>query len=89
VRDALPALRFIFPNPEQFGKREIGKREIARQANQAIIAKESRKLSDLGLGALIAPDNRGPHYLVAGVQQNRTMHLPGKSHAPDGISPTP
>jgi hypothetical protein len=35
----------------------------------------------LFFGALVAPDERGAHNFVGGVQQNRAMHLAGEADA--------
>src|ERR1035438_5722622 len=86
MRNPLPVSRFVLSYPEQLGEGEIGERRIAGELDQTIDAEQIGKLLNLRLGALVAPDERGPHDFVLGIKQNRAMHLPGESDAGDFIS---
>jgi hypothetical protein len=49
-------------------------------------AEEAGKFFDLRRGALIAPDEGGADDFIAGIEQDRAVHLPGKSDAGDFIA---
>jgi hypothetical protein len=69
----------VLADPKKFRQGEIGKRWIAGELNQTIATEEIRKLLYLGLGALIAPDERGTDHFIAGIEQDRSVHLPGET----------
>ena len=85
MTDARPVLRFVFADPEKFGEREIGKRRIASELNDAGEAKDFFKFSRLFFGALITPNDGWANDVARGVQQNRAVHLTGEADARDVI----
>jgi hypothetical protein len=86
VSNALPVSWFVFSHPKQLGEREIGERRIAGELDEMFRTEEIGKSFDLGLGALITPDESGPNYFIASIKQDCAMHLPRESDAGDFIS---
>ncbi len=84
--DALPVLRLVLANPKQFGKREICQRRIRSEFDQSGGADFVGQLAALFVGPLIAPDNGRTNDCALGVEQNRAVHLPGKTDAGDLIA---
>jgi hypothetical protein len=81
VCNALPILRFVFPDPQQFREGEVSKWRVAGKLNQPIHAEQFRQLSNLSFRPLIAPDDGGSHDLVARIEQDGTVHLSRESDA--------
>ena len=61
VADAIPVVRFVFANPENFSKREIGQCRVARKLNQALEAECACEIATLFFRANVAPNQRGPN----------------------------
>ena len=85
VAHAAPDVRLVAADPQQFRQREIGERGIRRQLEQPIAADGVVQPPALGLGALVAPDDRRPQDRAARVEQHRAVHLSGETDARDGI----
>ena len=61
VADAIPVVRFVFANPENFSECEVGERGIARELNQALEAECACEIATLFFRANVAPNQRGPN----------------------------
>ena len=82
VRDAGEYLRLMGAHPEELGEGEVGQRGVAGQLDQPLAAQLCLQPVALGLGALIAPDERGTQDFARCVEHYATMHLAGES---DGL----
>ena len=69
-------------DPEQLGQGKVGQRGVAGEFDQALAADLCLQPVALGLGALVAPDERGAQHLAFGVEHDAAMHLAGQA---DGI----
>jgi hypothetical protein len=81
VPDVLPLFGFDLPHPEQLGQREVSERRIAGELNQTLGSNGVFQVLHLLLRSLIAPDEGRAHHLVIPIQEDGTMHLPGKADA--------
>lgn len=81
MADAIPVVRFVLADPQNFREREVGQRGIARELNQALQAERARKIVRLFFRANIAPNQRRPNDISLFVKQNCAMHLAGEADA--------
>ena len=87
--DAPPIFRLMLADPQKLSQREICQRTVAGQLDQAIEADGAFKFFRLCFGALVAPDQCGANDFVVFVEQDSSVHLPGKPHGGDGIGGKP
>src|SRR5579859_4785679 len=59
-----PDFWFVGPHPQQLGQGEVGERGVRSQFHQALRSDGFVEIAAFRGGALIAPDQRGPQYLV-------------------------
>jgi hypothetical protein len=81
VADALPVVRLVFANPEDFCKSEVWQRRVAGELNQPLQAESFREIAALFFGAHVAPDECGTNDASVFVQKNGPVHLAGKADA--------
>ena len=69
--------------PDQFGRRETGHRFDAHDEREIGVA--APEFARLGEGARVIVQNGRPQRAVGLIEQNRAMHLPGKTDRRDGL----
>ena len=74
--------RLMGAHPEQLGEGEVGQRGVAGQLDQPLAADLCLQPVALGLGALIAPDQRGTQDFALCVEHDAAVHLAGEA---DGL----
>ena len=79
VADPGPVVGFVSLHPQQLGGREPGEGIVAGDLDQAIGSDPTPDLGALVLGALIVPQDRGPHHFASTVEKDRTVHLAGET----------
>ena len=82
--DALPVLRLVFADPQEFREREIRQRRIAGQLDEAFEADGAIELFRLRFRPLITPDERGANDFVVFIEQDGAVHLAGETDSGDG-----
>src|SRR5581483_1949525 len=78
---ALIAGWFMVANPEQLGESEAGEDRVGGAFEDARAARLLIHPIDLGLAALIAPDERRPDDFVGRIEHHEAVHLAGKAYA--------
>ena len=71
--------RLVLLHPQQLGQSEVGQRGIAGKFDQMLSAQLLVQPVALRVGALIAPDQRGPQNFAIRVEHDRAVHLPGEA----------
>ena len=69
--------RLMLAHPGEFRRREAGHGDVA--GDRAQRRQRRLKLHALRRGATVVPQHAGPEHAVPGVEQHRTMHLPGQA----------
>ena len=86
VGDPREDLRLMCVHPQQLGQREVGQRRIAGQLDQAFVADLLFQPVALGLGARVAPDERGAQDLAVFVEHDAAVHLAGEADGLDLVA---
>src|SRR6185437_6876649 len=82
VGDTGEDLRLVLADPKKFGQGEVGQGRVAGEIDEALKADLLRQPVALGLGALVAPDERGAEDVARSIEHDATMHLAGEA---DGL----
>ena len=81
--DLSVGLRLILPDPDDFGRREAGQHRVRCQLDDPLPTDALRDPRALRAGALVAPEERRAQHLMPRVQEDRAVHLPRETDAPD------
>ncbi len=83
LADAFEVVRFVVAHPEQFGKSEAGEDRVGDRFEDLFASHGPVDEIDLGLAALVAPDEGGADHGVGAVEDDQAMHLAGEADAAD------
>ena len=86
VADLREDLRLMRLDPQQLGEGEVGQRGIAGELDQALVADLLGQPVAFGLGAGVAPDERGAQDLAVFIEHDRAVHLAGEANRRDGLA---
>ena len=75
--------RLVVSNPDELWQSEAGENRIGSESKNGVLTDQPVDLVDLGLAALIAPDQRGTNHLIGCIQHHEPMHLSGQANAGD------
>ena len=79
--DAFKMLRLMVAHPEKLRQGEACKHGVGREFQHLFLAHGGIDEIDLGLTALIAPDEGRTDDPMCSVEDHQAVHLPGESHA--------
>jgi len=66
-------------HPQELGQRETGQHGVGGERDDVVAAHGRVDEIDLGLAALVAPDERRADDLIGRIEQNQAVHLAGKT----------
>ena len=69
----------VLADPEELGEGEVGQRGVGDELDDLFVADRVVEPVGLGLGALVAPDERGAKDAAFGVEHDAAVHLAGEA----------
>jgi len=86
VPDLGEGLRLVGLDPEELGEGEVGQGGVAGELDEPLVADFFGEPVALGLGAGVAPDERGAQDRAALVEHDGAVHLAGEADGGDGLA---
>ncbi len=78
-RDLAEDFGLVLAHPEELGEGEVGERGVGDELDELFVADGVVEPVGFGLGALVAPDERGAEDAAVGVEHDAAVHLAGEA----------